>query len=342
MCLSFGIVLASTRYKDAVILLWPEFSANFNFYWTRRNDIYEQWRSRETVKAVVNLPSSAGQSSVDPSRRLNTPLVRRSSVDPPGVSDMDGSARVLEAELVEVSERLRQARYSVDEERQKRHMLRDELDEVRRQMDEERARFRDGTKQLVILEEDKLTHDIQVSRLRETVEQTVSAKEALQLDLDRCRMQLYHAKQKYEAALSLAIADSEALRKRAELMEVTFAAKTAVSPTEELNSQNAVLRQIVEKYRRNLPQFADTVDRASSAAFESAEPLDSEFLNALMEALDKAKFLNKQLQAGIEAKNWTPQTWQDLCAGWREAVCELCDLFAQAHRTKAAQSRTTT
>lgn len=256
-----------------------------------------------------------------------------------GVSGDDGSAvRVLEAELVEISERLRQARYQLEEEKQKRHALRDELDETKNKIQDERDRYLETSKQLVVLEEDKLTHEIQVSRLRETLEQNISLKESLQLDLDRVRMQLYHAKEKYETALKSSLADNEALRRRIELLEVDISQKQNVGTKKEmheLETQNNVLRQVIEKYRKALPtaRFADTADLASTVAFDSPKlATDTEFLNALMEALDKAKFLNKQMQNATEEGSWSKQSWQDLCMGWRETVCELCDLFAAAHR----------
>ena len=316
--------------------MWPEFSTNFNFYWTRRSDLYEQWRSRSSVPAVV--PSRSRGSG---SPAVNSPFRPNWNVGSQE-EDCSGAVRVLEAELVEVSERLRQARYQVDEERQKRHSLRDELDEVRRQLEDERNRHRDVTRQLVILEEDKLTHDIQVSRLRETVEQTVSHKESLQLDLDRVRMQLYHAKEKYETALNSVLADSEAFRKKNELLQLELDQGRGSSNSKdmaEMEAQNAVLRQVIDKYRRQLSnsKFADSADSASGAAFDSSSlSKESNFLNSLMEALDKAKFLNKQMQVGSDTtNNWSKQSWQDLCVGWREAVCELCDLFALAHRIES-------
>ena len=256
-----------------------------------------------------------------------------------GTSNDEGTAvRVLEAELVEISERLRQTRYQLEEEKQKRHALRDELEDTKSKIQDERDRYLEASKQVVILEEDKLTHEIQVSRLRESLEQNISLKESLQLDLDRVRMQLYHAKEKYETALKSAVADNEAFRRRIELLEVEVSQKQDVASKKEmheLETQNNVLRQVIEKYRRALPsaRFADTADLASSVALDSPNlATDTEFLNALMEALDKAKFLNKQMQNAVDEGTWSKQSWQDLCMGWRETVCELCDLFADAHR----------
>jgi hypothetical protein len=60
-----------------------------------------------------------------------------------------------------------------------------------------------------------------------------------------------------------------------------------------------------------------------------------------MEALDKAKFLNKQMQNAVDEGTWSKQSWQDLCMGWRETVCELCDLFAAAHRLAHKDAPTT-
>jgi DNA repair exonuclease SbcCD ATPase subunit len=324
------------------IVQWPEFSNNFNSYWTRRSDIYEQWRQGQTsAYAVPESKIKGSTSGVNENSRSRLP--------PPGTnSDLSvslrqaevASVRVLEAELVEISERLRQTRYQLDEERQKRHQLRDDLEESRRLIDEERNRVRDSTKQLVVLEEDKMTHEIQVSRLREQIEQNMSLRETLQLDLDRTRMQLFHAREKYEAALTSMAADNEALRKKIEVvnLELQQAQTGGVTKRDlvELESQNSVLRQIVEKYRRALPvsRFADTADAASAAAFDAPKLASStDFLNSLMEALDRAKFLNKQILTGADpVNNWSKQSWQDLCMGWRETVCELCDLFATAHR----------
>ena len=265
-----------------------------------------------------------------------------------GLSNDEGAAvRVLEAELVEISERLRQARYQLEEEKQKRHSLRDELDDSKSKIQDERNRYLETSKQLVILEEDKLTHEIQVSRLRESLEQNISLKETLQLDLDRVRMQLYHAKEKYETALKSALADNEAFRRRIELLEVEVSQKQDVASRRdmhEMETQNNVLRQVIEKYRRALPnaRFADTADMASTVAFDSPKlASDTEFLNALMEALDKAKFLNKQMQNAVDEGTWSKQSWQDLCMGWRETVCELCDLFAAAHRLANKDAPTT-
>jgi chromosome segregation ATPase len=260
----------------------------------------------------------------------------------------DPSSKVLEAELVEISERLRQTRYQLDEERQKRHLLRDELDEVRRSIEDERVKFREVSKQLVILEEDRMTHDIQVGRLREQIEQNVSLKESLQLDLDRARMQLFHAREKYETAIKSIAAENEALRKKIDLLNIEISEVKNSGPstrdTQELETQNAILRQVIEKYRRALPssRFPDSVDAVSSTAFD-AQKLSkaTDFLNSLMEALDKAKFLNKQMQQGSNPSNkWSAQSWQDLCVGWKETVCELCDLFAAAHRIEGTNQAT--
>jgi len=338
--------LATTRFKDSMQLLWPEFSTNFNSYWVKRADIYENWRARNSVA----LPQTLNGSAAPPFPRTNQPPAYPilSPVRPVlsgaagfGV-DADGNTpavRVLEAELVEISERLRQTRYQLDEERQKRHMLRDELEETKRQIEDERTKFIQVSRQVVVLEEDRLTHEIQVSRLRENLEQNISLKESLQLDVDRIRMQLHHAKEKYETALKSSVADNEALRRRIELLEVELSQKQSVATKKEvmeIETQNNVLRQVIEKYRRALPnsRFADSADMASVVAFEAPKlASDTEFLNSLMEALDRAKFLNKQMQSGIEPDNsWSKQSWQDLCLGWRETVCELCDLFAAAHR----------
>ena len=320
---------------------WPEFISNFNAFWTKRNDIYEQWTQR-------NRPITSAQAlpPVAIPRRLSTTIATplRPAINPVGgTADDSAAVRVLEAELVEISERLRQTRYQLDEERQKRHMIRDDLDEARRQVEDERDRHRDVTKRVVVLEEDKMTHEIQVSRLREQIEQNVSLKESLQLDLDRSRMQLFHAKEKYETALGSAVADNEALRKKLEVLMLELQETKANGggnrrDLAELEAQNTVLRQVIEKYRKALPnsRFADTADAVSSAAFDAPKlATQAQFLNALMEALDKAKFLNKQMQ---NSAGWSAQSWQDLCAGWRETVCELCDLFATAHRIEGQTS----
>lgn len=315
---------------------WPEFSSNFNSYWTRRSDIYEQWRQGQTSaypfpERKLPPPTSAPIASSGSSRTEPLLNPRQSEV---------ASVRVLEAELAEISERLRQTRYQLEEERQKRHQLRDDLEDSRRQIEDERNRHRDTTKQLVVLEEDKMTHEIQVSRLREQIEQNMSLRESLQLDLDRTRMQLFHAREKYEAAITSLTADNEALRKKIDVINVELQQSQSGGASKrdliELESQNNVLRQIVEKYRRALPvsRFADTADAASASAFEAPKLANSsDFLNALMESLDRAKFLNKQILTGSDpSNNWSKQSWQDLCMGWRETVCELCDLFATAHR----------
>jgi chromosome segregation ATPase len=256
---------------------------------------------------------------------------------------------VLEAELVEISERLRQTRYQLDEERQKRHMLRDELENTKLEIEDERAKFLQVSKQVVVLEEDRLTHEIQVSRLRENLEQNISLKESLQLDVDRIRMQLHHAKEKYESALKSSVADNEALRRRIELLEIELSQNQKSVATKkqvlEIETQNNILRQVIEKYRRAMPnsRFADTVDAASVVAFDAPKlSTDTEFLNSLMEALDRAKYLNKQMQSGLEPESsWSKQSWQDLCIGWRETVCELCDLFAAGHRIANTDSSKT-
>jgi hypothetical protein len=89
-----------------------------------------------------------------------------------------------------------------------------------------------------------------------------------------------------------------------------------------------------------LSSFNDSVDGAAKGALNTSALLSqSDFINALMEALDKTKFLNKQMIVGSEpSSNWTKQSWQDLCVGWREAVCELCDLFASAHRIESLRN----
>lgn len=253
---------------------------------------------------------------------------------------------VRESEMAEISERLRQTRMQLEEERQKRHQLRDELDEARAQLDEERNRHRDVTKQIVVLEEDQMTHQVQVNRLREQVEQQMSLKDSIQLDLDRIRMQLFHAKDKYETALASMSAENEALRKKQDLLQLELQQMQEGGANKrdllELESQNAVLRQVVDRYRRSLPnsRFADSADAASKAAFDAPQLLNqSQFINSLMEALDKAKFLNKQMVSGSDpVNNWSKQAWQDLSVGWREAVCELCDLFATAHRIESQKS----
>lgn len=351
---------------------WPEFSNNFNAYWTRRSDIYEQWRQGPFSSNPINPLNQSSPTLIGERSMLLPPLNRASIAEPPpgsnrvkdssGFTDPSGlrtlpqatsgsggyraetaSVRVLEAELVEISERLRQTRYQLDEERQKRHQLRDDLEESRRLIEEERNKHRDSTKQLVVLEEDKMTHEIQVSRLREQIEQNMSLKETLQLDLDRTRMQLFHAREKYEAALTSLNADNEALRKKIDVVTLDLQEAQGGGASKrdliELESQNNVLRQIVEKYRRALPvsRFADAADAASGAAFEAPKlAKSSDFLNALMESLDRAKFLNKQILTGSDpVNNWSKQSWQDLCMGWRETVCELCELFATAHRMES-------
>jgi hypothetical protein len=346
----------SVKFKDSFLLLWPEFSTNFNSYWTRRNDIYENWKSNNTL----GLPQPTGVSHSSPARIRTAEVIVPSGYPPmspvrptvPGAmagnmrqaNDDISSIRVLEAELVEVSERLRQTRYQLDDERQKRHQLRDELDEAKQKAEDERMRYLEASKQLVILEEDKLTHEVQVSRIREQLEQNISLKETLQLDVDRVRMQLNHAKEKYETALKSAVADNGALRSKIEVINLELTQQQSAGNKKEiseLESQNAVLRQIVERYRKAFPssRFADTVDAASAVAFDSPKlGSASDFLNQLMEALDKAKFLNKQMQGDLPANNI--QVWKDLCNGWRETVCELCDLFAHAHRLESQQKST--
>lgn len=342
-----GYLRPSVKYKDSWMVLWPEFSTNFNSYWTKRNDIYENWKSSNTLGLPQPTASSArpplisGYPPVSPIR----PTVPGAVVGIMRASAPEdiASVRVLEAELVEVSERLRQTRYQLDEERQKRHQLRDDLDEAKHKAEDERKRYLDATKQLVVLEEDKLTHEVQVSRIREQLEQNISMKETLQLDVDRVRMQLNHAKEKYETALKSAIADNEALRKKMEVMSLELTQQQSAGPKKEvaeLESQNMVLRQIVERYRKSFPpsRFADTIDTASGAAFHSAKlGSASDFLNSLMEALDKAKFLNKQMQSASDSGTNNIQVWKDLCLGWKETVCELCDLFSAAHRIESQQ-----
>lgn len=338
-----GYLRPSVKVKETSVLMWPEFSTNFNSYWTKRKDIYENWKSNN----VLGLPqpmTAVGISASRPSPiRPTVPGAVVGNMRPSAPEDV-ASLRVLEAELVEVSERLRQTRYQLDEERQKRHQLRDDLDESKRKAEDERMRYLEATKQLVILEEDKLTHEVQVSRIREQLEQNISMKETLQLDVDRVRMQLNHAKEKYETALKSAVADNEALRKKIEVLtlEITQnASNGAKKEMTELESQNAVLRQIVERYRKAFPasRFADTIDAASGAAFDSPKlATASDFLNSLMEALDKAKFLNKQMTDATNSNNI--QIWKDLSLGWKETVCELCDLFAAAHRIESQTGKT--
>ena len=244
--------------------------------------------------------------------------------------------------MVELSERLRQTRMQLEEERNKRRDLRDELEESRKLIEDERNKHRETTKHLVILEEDKMTHQIQVGRLREQIEQNVSLKESLQLDLDRVRMQLFHAKEKYETTINSLLAENEALRKKHDLLQLELQQNQAGIANKrdliELEAQNSVLRQVVDRYRRSLPvsRFNDTIDGASTSAFE-APPLASQkdLINALMEALDRTKYLNKQMSSETSS-SWSKQAWQDLCLGWREAVCELCELFASAHRIQSS------
>lgn len=333
----------ATRFQEQPIILWPEFSNNFNAYWTRRADVFDRWRHSRTpmIKENILVSSPAEKRLVTqlPNPTVEAPLVVRNP-------DEYAAMRVMEAEMVELSERLRQARLQLEEERQKRHQIRDDYDESRRILEEERNKHRDTTKQLVILQEDQMTHQIQVSRLREQIEQNMSLKESLQLDLDRTRMQLHHAKEKYEAALNSVTAENEALRKRLDLTQVELQQSTSGSANKrdliELESQNAVLRQVVDRYRRAMPssRFGEAADAASSTAFDSPKLLSqSDFVNALMEALDRTKFLNKQMLIGTDqGSNWSKQSWQDLCVGWREAVVELCDLFASAHRIESLQS----
>ena len=318
--------LGATKHKDSPILLWAEFSNQFNTFWTRRGDVYEDWKQISST-----LPP--------PSRTL---VHQRSTIQ----SQRSAEGAVLESELAEISERLRQTRMQLEEERQKRHQLRDELDEARKQLDEERNRHRDVAKQIIVLEEDQMTHQVQVNRLREQVEQQMSLKDSLQLDLDRLRLQLFHAKDKYETALGSMAADNEALKKKVELLQLELqqAQEGGANKRDllELESQNAVLRQVVDRHRRSIPnsRFADAADAASKAAFDAPQlSSQSQFINSLMEALDKAKFLNKQMVMGSDPKNnWSKQSWQDLSVGWREAVCELCDLFATAHRIESQAS----
>jgi DNA repair exonuclease SbcCD ATPase subunit len=293
------------------------------------------------IKENIPVSSTAEKRLITqlPNPTVEAPLVVRNP-------DEYAAIRVMEAEMVELSERLRQARLQLEEERQKRHQIRDDYDETRRILEEERNKHRDTAKQLVILEEDQMTHQIQVSRLREQIEQNMSLKESLQLDLDRTRMQLHHAKEKYEAALNSVTAENEALRKKLDLTQVELQQSTSGSANKrdliELESQNAVLRQVVDRYRRAMPssRFGESADAASSTAFDSPKLLSqSDFVNALMEALDRTKFLNKQMLIGTDqGSNWSKQSWQDLCVGWREAVVELCDLFASAHRIESLQS----
>ncbi len=341
-----GYMRPSVKYKDSWLLLWPEFSTNFNSYWTKRNDIYENWKSNNLLGLPQPMSASPARVLAPNGYPPASPI--RPTVAGAVVGNMRPSApedvaavRVLEAELVEVSERLRQTRYQLDEERQKRHQLRDDLDAAKQKSEDERTRYLETTKQLVVLEEDKLTHEVQVSRIREQLEQNISMKESLQLDVDRIRMQFNHAKEKYETALKSAVADNEALRKKIEVINLELnqqqdaGSKKDIS---ELESQNAVLRQIVEKYRKAFPvsKFADTIDSASGAAFDSAKLSSaSDFLNSLMEALDKAKFLNKQMQTVSDSSSNSVQVWKDLCLGWKETVCELCDLFSAAHRIES-------
>lgn len=352
-------MIASTRIKEEPILQWPEFSSNFNQFWVHRGDIYERWRQNYLLSP--SLPATAAPSStrnLNPNASGPLPPVAGPVLNPPirplisqpssiplhrSSTDESAGARVLEAELVEISERLRQTRYQLDEEKQKRHQIRDELEEARRQIEDERNRHRDVLRQVVLLEEDKLTHEIQVARLREQIEQNISLKESLQLDLDRARMQLFHAKEKYETALSSVVAENESLRKKIDVLNLEIQDAKASGNNRkdmlELESQNAVLRQVLEKYRRALPnsRFADTADAVSTTAFEEPKLAgQTEFVNSLMEALDKAKFLNRQMHLGSVPDNkWSTESWQDLCLGWRETVCELCDLFATAHRLES-------
>jgi hypothetical protein len=305
-------------------------------------DIFERWKQGQMSQRLFDLPPSQPQ----PTRvKLEASIVQPSAIQPKDPEEY-AAVRVMEAELAELSERVRSTRQQLDDERQRRHQIRDDLDEARRLLEDERNKHRDTTKQLVILEEDKMTHQIQVSRLREQIEQTLSLKESLQLDLDRTRMQLFHAKEKYEAALNSLTADNEALRKRQDVLQLELQQTQSGGANKrdfiELESQNAILRQVVDRYRRSLPlsSFNDSVDGAAKGALNTSALLSqSDFINALMEALDKTKFLNKQMIVGSEpSSNWTKQSWQDLCVGWREAVCELCDLFASAHRIESLRN----
>ena len=302
-------------------------------------DIFERWHNSKSSEQFVDNRQPPGDRAMKESRALSQAQINLQ----PRSHDEYAAVRVMEAELTELSERLRQTRLQLEEERQKRHDLRDDLEESRRLLDEERNKHRDTTKQLVILEEDKMTHQIQVSRLREQIEQNISLKESLQLDLDRTRMQLYHAKEKYETALTSQMAENEALRKKNDLLQLELQQSQSGGANKrdiiELEAQNAVLRQVVDRYRRALPvsRFNDSADSASKAAIDTPQLLSQgDFINSLMEALDKTKFLNKQMVAGSESTNdWSKQSWQDLCVAWREAVCELCDLFATAHRLES-------
>lgn len=301
-------------------------------------DIFERWKQSQSSQKLFDLPP--------PQSHAIRPKPEGPTFQPKD-ADEYAAVRVMEAELAELSERVRSTRQQLDEERQRRHQIRDDLDETRRLLEDERNKHRDTSKQLVILEEDKMTHQIQVSRLREQIEQTISLKETLQLDLDRVRMQLFNAKEKYETALSSLNADNEALRKRLDLLQVELQQSQNGGANKrdliELEAQNSVLRQVVDRYRRAMPMssFNDSVDGAAKGAMNSAALLSqSDFINTLMEALDKTKFLNKQMVVGSDpTSKWSKQSWQDLCVGWREAVCELCDLFASAHRIESLTPR---
>jgi hypothetical protein len=331
--------VGSTKYREEPLILWPEFSTNFNSFWTRRMDVYELWmQTKSPTKRSVTLPLQSqrllAEMNVDGKSGPNASV---------GNKDEYAAVRVMEAEMAELSERLRSTRQQLDEERQRRHQMRDDLDDTRRQLEDERNKLRDTTKQMITLEEDKMVHNVQVSRLREQIEQTMSLKESLVLDLERSRMQLFNTKEKYETALASLNADNEALRKKVELLQVELQQSQSGGANKrdliELEAQNAVLRQVVDRYRRSVPysSFNDSVDGASKAALDTPQLLSqTDFVNALMEALDKTKFLNKQMVAGSDStSNWSRQSWQDLCVGWREAVCELCDLFASAHRIES-------
>ena len=104
--------------------MWPEFNTNFNSFWTRRADIYENWRARNSTAlpqplTAANIIQPANKVPAYPILSMRPPLPNSALAGGMGVSGDDGSAvRVLEAELVEISERLRQARYQLEEEKQ--------------------------------------------------------------------------------------------------------------------------------------------------------------------------------------------------------------------------------
>ncbi len=159
------------------------------------------------------------------------------------------------------------------------------------------------------MEEDKLTHEVQVNALREKISNLLNLNELLDNENNKNKIKISEIQKKFQNQIEILKTENNLFRmRRNDPPRPVGGIRT--EDYEELDNSNKILREIISKFNRKIVEIENV---------------------KFYEIIDSIKFLNEQTD-GANRRDSGREVWRDLTTAWREAACTLIEAFSNTQK----------